>query len=113
MLNAKDGYEMVFGRISVWHFKRGKREDAFSLLDSMLNTSTRHTPGFRGYLSMLSHDNPSGATILTLWQDEESLRASEKGIFVDAIKKVQDSLESRPRAENFRVFSTELFQRSE
>jgi len=104
---------LVSCRISVWHFKKGKREEAFSELDRMLNTSTRHTPGFRGYISMLSHDDPNGATILTLWQDEESLRASEKGVFSNAINKVQESLESAPRTENFRVFSTELFQRSE
>ncbi len=104
---------MVLGRISIWQFKKGKREDGFSELDRILNTSTRHTPGFRGYISMLSHDNPNGATILTLWQDEETLKASEKGVFSNAIGKVKDSLESPPKTENFRVFSTELFQRSE
>lgn len=62
---------------------------------------------------MLSYDDSSVATILTLWQDKESLEASEKGVFTNAINKVQDSLEKRPRIENFRVFSTDLFQRSE
>ena len=104
---------MVFGRISVWHFKKGRREDAFSELDLILNTSTRHTPGFRGYISMLSRDDPNMATVLTLWQDEESLKASEQGVFANAINKVKDSLESSTRTGNFRVFSTELFQRLE
>jgi heme-degrading monooxygenase HmoA len=63
----------------------------------MLNTSTLHTPGFRGYISMLSHDDANGATILTLWQDEESLRESEKGVFTNAINRVKESLESTPR----------------
>jgi hypothetical protein len=63
----------------MWHFKRGKREETFSELDRILYTSTRHTPGFRGYIAMLSHDDANKATILTLWQDEESLRESEKG----------------------------------
>jgi quinol monooxygenase YgiN len=104
---------LVLGRISIWRFKKGKREDAFSELDRILNTSTRHTLGFRGYISMLSHDDANGATILTLWQDEESLRQSEKGVFTNAINRVKDSLESAPLTESFRVFSTELFQRSE
>ena len=98
--------------MSIWHFKRGKREAAFAELDKVLNTSTRHAEGFRGYMSMLSHDDVNSATILTLWQDEESLRGSEKGVFAGAIKKIEDSLEGNPRTENFRVFSTELFQRS-
>jgi quinol monooxygenase YgiN len=97
----------------MWHFKRGKREETFSELDRILYTSTRHTPGFRGYISMLSHDDANRATILTLWQDEESLKESEKGVFANAINKVWDSLESAPRTERFRVFSKELFQRSE
>lgn len=109
----QEGYELVFGRISEWHFKRGKREEAFSELDIILNTSTRHTPGFRGYISMLSHDDPNLATVLTLWQDIESLEASEKGVFSSAISKVRNSLEGSPRVENFRVFSTELFQKTE
>ena len=79
----------------------------------MLNTSTRHTPGFRGYISMLSHDDPNSATVLTLWQDLESLEASEKGVFSNAIGKVRNSLEGSPKVENFRVFSTELFQKIE
>ena len=62
---------------------------------------------------MLSHDDANGATILTLWQDEESLRESEKGVFANAVNRVKESLESVPRIESFRVFSTELFQRLE
>ena len=98
--------------MSIWHFKRGKREATFAELDRILNTSTRYAEGFRGYMSMLSHDNSNTATILTLWQDEEELAASQKGVFAENIKKIEDSLEGSPRIENFRVFSTELFQRS-
>jgi quinol monooxygenase YgiN len=98
--------------MSIWHFKKGQREAAFLELDRILNTSTRHTNGFRGYMSLLSHDDPNLAVILTLWQDQESLKASEKKVFAQAIKKVQASLEGSPQIENYRVFSTELFQRS-
>jgi len=104
---------MVLARMSVWHFKNGKRESAFLELDRILNISTRHTKGFRGYMSLLSVDDSNTATILTLWQDDESLKASEGGVFAEAIKKVQDSLASSPYIEHYRVFSTELFQRSE
>jgi quinol monooxygenase YgiN len=97
--------------MSIWRFKKGQREEAFLELDRILNTSTRHTDGFRGYMSLLSHEDPNVATILTLWQDEESLKASEKNVFAQAIKKVRDSLESFPKMENYRVYSTELFQR--
>jgi hypothetical protein len=48
---------------------------------------------------------------MTLWQDEESMKMSEKGVFAQAIKKIQDSIEKPPRIENYKVYSTQLFQR--
>jgi hypothetical protein len=62
---------------------------------------------------LISNDDVNAATILTLWQDQESLQASEKGVFSSAITKVQDFLETPPQFKNFKVFSTELFMRSE
>ncbi len=97
--------------MSIWNFKKGKRDEGFAELDRILNTSTRHTSGFRGYISLLSKDNSNMATILTLWQDEESLKASEAGVFSNAIESARKFLESGPQVENFRVFSTELFQK--
>jgi len=104
---------MVFARMSTWHFKKGKRESAFLEIDRILNTATRHVKGFRGYMSLMSHEDPNTATIITLWQDEETLKKTQTGTIQDAVQTVQESLESPPCIENFRVFSTELFQRSE
>jgi quinol monooxygenase YgiN len=104
---------MVFARMSKWHFKKGKREIAFLEIDRILNTATRNVEGFRGYMSLLSREDPNTATVVTLWQDEETLKQTLAGTIQDAVRIVQDSLESPPRIENFRVFSTELFQRSE
>ena len=102
---------MVLARMSFWYFKKGKRDEAFSELDRILNTLAQDAEGFRGYMSLLSYEDPNAVTVLTLWQDEEAMKRSEMGVFARAIKKVQDSLESPPRIENYRVFSTELFQR--
>jgi quinol monooxygenase YgiN len=102
---------LVLARMSFWTFKNGKREEGFSELDKILNTLAQDSEGFRGYMSLLSHDNPNTLTILTLWQDEDALNKSEQGVFTLATQKVKDSLENLPRIENYRVFSTELFQR--
>ena len=102
---------MVLARMSFWDFKKGKREEGFSELDRILNTLAQSAEGFRGYMSLLSHEDPNAVTILTLWQDEEALKKSEREVFAGAIKKVQDTLENSPRIENYRVFSTELFHR--
>ncbi len=101
---------MVLARESFWHFKAGKREEGFAELDRILNTLAAVAQGFRGYMSLLSYEDPNALTVLTLWQDEESMQKSKKGEFAQAIKKVQDQLESPPHTENYRVFSTQLFQ---
>lgn len=103
--------DLVLARMSFWYFKKGKRNEGFSELDRILNTLAQDAQGFRGYMSLLSYEDPNAVTVLTLWQDEEAMKMSEKGVFAQAVKKVQDMLESSPRIENYRVFSTELFQR--
>lgn len=45
---------LVLVRMSLWHFKKGKREAAFVELDHVLNTSVRKSIGFRGYISLPS-----------------------------------------------------------
>jgi heme-degrading monooxygenase HmoA len=104
---------LVLARMSVWHFKEGKGEKGFSELDLLLNTLAHQTEGFRGAISLLDVDDPNEVTILTLWIDEEALQKSEKGVFTQAIKRVEDSIDSPPKIKNYRVFSTELFQRSQ
>ncbi len=99
--------------MSTWHFKSGKREEGFLEIDKILNTATRNVEGFRGYMSLLSREDPNMATIVTLWRDEETLKKTSTGTIQDAIRNAQMYLESPPHVENFRVFSTELFQRSE
>jgi quinol monooxygenase YgiN len=99
--------------MSKWIFKIGKREEGFLKIDEILNKLVRHTAGFRGYMSMLSQDDENTAVILTLWQDQESLIASERGIFTQASNEIQDLLQGAPATSNFRVFSTELFQKIE
>jgi len=91
--------------MSLWHFKKGQREMAFVELDHVLNTSVRKSNGFRGYISLPSHDNPNLAKILTMWQDEESREASEKPLFDEAINKVKNFLEGSPKIENYKIFS--------
>lgn len=103
---------MVLARMSKWNFKKDKRKEAFLELDHLLNTLTHQAKGFRGSMALLSSDLNS-ATILTLWADVESLESSEKDVFAQAIKKVQDMLEGAPTIENFMVFRTELFQSSQ
>jgi len=99
--------------MSVWHFKEGKGEKGFSELDVVLNTLAHQTEGFRGAISLVADDDPNSVTILTLWIDQEALDRSEKGVFSQAVRRVEDLIDRPPHIKNYKVFSTELFQRSE
>lgn len=103
---------MVLVRMPFWNFKKGKREEAFIELDRILNSLVQTAEGFRGYMSLLSYNDQDALTVLTTWQDEDAMNKSEKGVFAQAIQKVQDLLENPPCTEKYRVFSTQLFQRS-
>jgi|WetSurMetagenome_2_1015567.scaffolds.fasta_scaffold1106208_1 quinol monooxygenase YgiN len=104
---------MVFARMSTWVFRKDKAEEGFLELDNQLNSLTRQAVGFRGYMSLLSQETATTAVILSLWQDEEALNASEKGAFVELTRLITPFLEKPPVTQSFRVFSTELFQRQE
>ena len=99
--------------MTVWHFKEGQSEKGFSELDVVLNTLAHQTEGFRGAISLLDNDDKNVVTILTLWVDNEALERSEKEVFLQALKRVEASIEGPPEMKNYRVFSTELFQRSQ
>ncbi len=98
--------------MSVWHFKEGKGEKGFSELDIILNTLAHQFEGYRGAISLVADDDPNAVTILTLWLDQEALEKSEKDVFSQALKRVEDLVDRDPQIKNYKVFSTELFQRS-
>jgi quinol monooxygenase YgiN len=98
--------------MSVWHFKEDKGEKGFSELDLILNTLAHQTEGFRGAISLVDDNDPNAVTILTLWLDQETLDRSEKDVFAQSVKRVQDLIDRPPEGKHYKVFSTELFQRS-
>ena len=98
---------MVVARIARFHFKIGKREEGFSELDLILNKLVRSAKGFRGYVSLLSYDQDNIATILTIWEDEESFLGS-KELFSSTVSKVMPFFERQPDVEHYRVDTVNL-----
>jgi heme-degrading monooxygenase HmoA len=92
-------------------FKKGKREEGFAELDLILNLQARQCKGFRGFISLHSQEEKDNAVIMTLWEDEESLNASERAVFDKAVNKIYHFLEKEPNVERYKVFSTELLLR--
>ena len=95
--------------MSFWYFKNGKREEGFAELDKILNTLAQESEGFRGYMSLLSFEDPNAVTILTLWQDEDALKKSEQDVFARATKKVEEHLKNRRESKIIGCFQQNFF----
>jgi heme-degrading monooxygenase HmoA len=93
---------MVVARVSTWKFKQGQRDNAFAALDKRSEEADR-TRGFRGYLDLLSDDDPDAAIVITLWEDEETRSASQRGIFQGATQDMERYLTGPPDVKNYRV----------
>jgi len=99
---------MLFARMSVWKFKLGQREKGLNKLDESISNVARTTKGFHGFMQLLSDDAPDCATIITLWESEDALKASAKGVFKDATKMLEQYVDSPPSVSNFKVTDVEL-----
>jgi len=101
---------MVVARYSRWIFKEGKRNEVFDELDSPFSEIARKTVRLPGVLSLLSKDEPNVGMVISLWNDEDSIKASASGVFASAIDKFKDSLKEPPIVERLTVFTAELTQ---
>jgi len=94
--------------MSIWHFKDGKREEAFPKIDNVLEYSVQRTPGFRGFMTLLPVDDANKATVLTFWRDLDSLRASEMGILANTVDEIEDLLKGKVIVTNYNLYSSKF-----
>jgi len=99
---------MVLARMAIWKFKRGMRRKSFDMLDQTITEATRKGKGFRGNLTLLSIDDPDTGVIITLWANENSLKAYTKGVFQAKANKLKQFVIAPPEVKHYRVFSEEL-----
>ncbi|MDI6719781.1 MAG: hypothetical protein QMD46_09240 [Methanomicrobiales archaeon] len=89
--------------MSAWRFKKGRREEAFDLLDRKIADDARALKGYRGSLDLFALDDPDAAVIITLWEDEEALNASRRGIFQTASSELEEFIAAPPDVRNYRA----------
>ena len=102
-------YKLVIARIAKFFFKSGQREEGFAELDLILNKLVKSAKGYRGYVSMFSCDEDDVATIMTLWEDNESFLKSQE-LFSSTIEKVAPFFEKQPEVEHQRIDTVDFNQ---
>jgi heme-degrading monooxygenase HmoA len=108
MLSTEEADTMVVARMSLWKFKKGQREAAFSFLNRAFGEDARKTRGFRGSIDLTSSEDPNSGVIITLWEDDKAQEASAGGLFMKAAKELETYIEAPPEVRNYRVGYTEL-----
>ncbi len=93
---------MVHARMTIWKFKPGKRAEAVETVEGFME-EIRKTEGFRGMLTLQSMDDPNTATFIALWDSENTMNASQKGIYQKVSKKLQSIATEPPQLMNQEV----------
>jgi quinol monooxygenase YgiN len=91
---------MAFARLVNTKFKPGKRDEAIRIID---DAPKEEVDGFKGILALLSIDDPNSATLISVWDSEESLNASQKSIFQDIMAATENLREGPLDVKNLKV----------
>ncbi len=92
--------KVAYARLLNTKFKSGKREEALKIVD---DAPKEDVEGFKGILALLSVDDPNSATIISVWDSEAALNASQKGIFQDIMKATEHLRDGPPEMKNVKV----------
>jgi quinol monooxygenase YgiN len=94
--------------MSDWKFKAGQREQAIAELDKDISNQARHSEGYHGSMILLSTEDSDSAIIITLWTDQNTMQASSKAVFSDAIKAIEQYTVNPPNVRNFKLSEAEI-----
>ena len=97
----------LYARGTIWKFKPGKREEAIKLVEGFQD-DIEESKGFRGLIILRSVDDPNEARFLAIWDSEESLKASEKGVYSKVSGKAMPLAEKPPELKHFEIPSARL-----
>jgi|WetSurMetagenome_2_1015567.scaffolds.fasta_scaffold289864_1 quinol monooxygenase YgiN len=92
----------LYARMSVWKIKPGMRPEAVKIVEESLE-EIRKNKGFRGLITLLPSDDPNGATFMAIWDSEEALKASEKGVYQKVSGKAMSLAEKPPEVKHFEI----------
>jgi len=94
-------------RLSLWKYTSSQREKALDTLEKYYGVAGR-IPGFQGGFTLLSLDDPDSEVLITIWEDEEAMRASAQGLFRDTSRDLERYLAGPPEVKSYRVRSAEV-----
>jgi len=92
--------DMALARVVSTKFKPGKRDEAIGIIDTAPKDKVE---GFQGILALLPVDDPNSAILISFWDSEETLMASQKGIYQEVMKATENLREGPLDMKNHNV----------
>jgi hypothetical protein len=99
---------MVLARVATWKFKHDMRLKGFDALEKTITEATRNAKGFRGSMVLLPVGKLDIGVVITIWENESSLKSYNKNVVPTANRPLRNYVTSRPIVKLYRVFSAEL-----
>ena len=93
---------VVYARVTTWKWMPGKRAEAVKIVEEHLE-DIRKSKGFRGLITMLPSDDPNGAMFMAIWDSQEDLVASQKGVYSMISTKAMPLAEGPPSLKNVEI----------
>jgi heme-degrading monooxygenase HmoA len=86
---------MTVARIVWWKLKPGTRDEATGRLDGHMN-EIKGQDGYRGFLLLHSADNPDRFTVISIWENEQTMAKAEKNVYPKVVNSLSDLLTEPP-----------------
>jgi quinol monooxygenase YgiN len=98
---------MTVARIVGWKLKPGTRDEATGRLDGHMNEIKGHD-GYRGFLLLHSIDNPDRFTVISIWENEQTMAKAEKDVYPNVVNSLSDLLIEAPMVAHQKVHNIDI-----
>jgi heme-degrading monooxygenase HmoA len=93
---------MAVARIVWWKLKPGTRDEVTGKIEGRMN-EIKSQDGYRGFLLLHSMDNPDRITVISMWENEQTMAKAERDLYPKVVNSVSDLLTESPMVAHQKV----------
>jgi heme-degrading monooxygenase HmoA len=98
---------MAVARIVWWKFKPGTRDEAVKRIDGKMD-EIKSNEGYQGFLMLLSMNNPDRATVVSIWENEQTMARAETTQYPKVVAAVSDLTTEAPQVAHQNVHNIDI-----
>lgn len=98
---------MSVARIVWWKFNPGARAEAAKRIDGFMD-EIKSNDGYQGFLMLLSTNNPDRATVVSIWENEQTMAKAEQTQYPKVVNAVKDLMSEPPQVAHQNVHTVDI-----